>query len=823
MQDQYVRAGAGLSGVLQARFDTARNTGRLDEAGRWLAELKRTPRDEYSNCEACVRSQEARYLYAVDHDDEGLALADEILNENLTCGDEPEATMAQALLPLLRAGRTDEAGRLHRRGYRMARDEPAKLGMIAQHLTFCAITGNEARGLELLERHIGWLVHDGLDDAAHFEALSAMGVLLDAVTAAGSGTEVVRAAADSRLIPLLGKRPADRPWTAQDLSGAVWSAAVELAARFDRRNENDHYQGLLTAAHVLAGVRFDVPLTSDPALLGLTPTAETEPVDAEGFLVRAEELAVLQVPARALAAVRAGLGTDPEPALRAKLLDVEIGVHQDAGDAEAARSLLDERARALREAGDEEQARVQERLGLALWGAATTQPGDQAGDETIAAIRAELAQVEGPVLRARLAGVVGLLERAKPGAGDDDLDRWILELARGAGDTANVQAALASMADRQAGQGELEQALPLLEEALAEGDDRGRRISLERFHLHLLGAMGRFEDALVAARVALGLAVTLECRWWSTELANLTANLANQAGRPDQAVAHWRLAIREASLGELPDLAALRFQLGRYLGQLGRADEAAEELQEVLRLETAAGAAPADRAATLYWLGAAHRQTDEPGAAYQAWTASVGLYLEAEVFGGAARSGVVLGQLLAGYQDAEALDVLDRAVAAARKVTDESRWLVDALHVQGRTRCQFGDDGGLDQIEEAIALDEQTAAGTAHWAHADLLDSLAREYLRLGRIDAGLALVLRSAAEFRELDHQANAGDALVVGARALLQDGRPAGALPLLIEAIGLLESAPDVLAQACLLAGDAHETLGQHAEAAQVRALIS
>ncbi len=58
--------------------------------------------------------------------------------------------MSYALLPLLRTGRTDQAREVHLAGYRACRRNPSMSGEVGRHLEFCALTGNEARGLELL-------------------------------------------------------------------------------------------------------------------------------------------------------------------------------------------------------------------------------------------------------------------------------------------------------------------------------------------------------------------------------------------------------------------------------------------------------------------------------------------------------------------------------------------------------------------------------------------------------------------------------------------------------------------------------------------------
>jgi tetratricopeptide (TPR) repeat protein len=309
MQEQYRRAGVGQSAVWQARFQATLGLGRPERAAGMLRALRRTPRDAYSHCAVCSRAEEAEFHYLTGDDQAGLALAEEILEDELSCGDEPANTIAQALLPMLRAGRPDEARRLHLRGYRMARSNPDNLRMIAQHLRFCAVTGNEAQGLEILEQHLRWLTHDGLNELAHLDALSAAGVLLTAAAQAGADRQVVAAVSDRRLAEFLGLDQG--PWTVLELAGVLRARAAELAARFDRRNGNDFQSRQLARDEELLNTRYDVPLTTRPsprADIVITSLQNAASLQARAKKLRAEaENLADKDPGRALASAREGL------------------------------------------------------------------------------------------------------------------------------------------------------------------------------------------------------------------------------------------------------------------------------------------------------------------------------------------------------------------------------------------------------------------------------------------------------------------------------------------------------------------------------------
>lgn len=312
MAGQYHRAGIGESALWQARFQATVGLGRPEQAGRMLAAVHRAPRDAYSHCPVCSRAEEAEFHYLTGDDQAGLRLADEILSGRARCGDEPHTTISRTLLPLLRTGRPDalaRARRLHLEGYRAAcsaaRNGPGTLPAIAGHLLFCAATGNEARGLEILEQHLGRLPADGLNQRAHLRMLSAIGVLLGAAERAGAAEQLIVAATGSGLEPVLGAHRG--PWTVAGLRSAVRARATDLAAQFDRRNGNDSESRLLERDEQVLLIRHDLPLATRTAPRR-APAEPAEQTLARARALRAEAKNLADKdPARALTAARGGL------------------------------------------------------------------------------------------------------------------------------------------------------------------------------------------------------------------------------------------------------------------------------------------------------------------------------------------------------------------------------------------------------------------------------------------------------------------------------------------------------------------------------------
>ncbi len=241
MEAHYRKENLGMSGVITARLQHAWRTGLIDQAKALRALLQSTPRDEHSHCDACGRSELAGFAVEVGEEDLALNLVDEIIEGDYACGEEPEGALARTLVAKLRAGRFDDALSSHQRSYRLARDNPDNITIVADNMIFCAITSNEARGLEMVERHLPWLAHDALNEAGLLNLLTAIALVLTAVDRAGHGDQVVRRADAENLRRFFGEHAG--PWTAADLATAAWAAVEALATRFDQRNGNTHADG----------------------------------------------------------------------------------------------------------------------------------------------------------------------------------------------------------------------------------------------------------------------------------------------------------------------------------------------------------------------------------------------------------------------------------------------------------------------------------------------------------------------------------------------------------------------------------------------------
>jgi tetratricopeptide (TPR) repeat protein len=271
MERRYRSGGHSLHAVYRQRWGVAHHIGDAVAANAWYERWCAAPRDENSDCAGCDPGAKVAHLAACGRDEEAVALAEPLLNRQLTCTEQPQSILTELLLPYLRTGRLAEAADAHRRAYRLMRGNLADLASIAEHVMFCVRTGNEPRGLEIVERHLGWLDRSPSPWATmRFAAAAAR--LLDRLAAGGHADMTVRrpvpgkrgamddgpagdggaasgrGAAASRGAAA-GRTAADVPLP--ELAAQLAAQARELGARFDARNGTTH-QGAAVAAWLAA-------------------------------------------------------------------------------------------------------------------------------------------------------------------------------------------------------------------------------------------------------------------------------------------------------------------------------------------------------------------------------------------------------------------------------------------------------------------------------------------------------------------------------------------------------------------------------------------
>lgn len=768
MRDRYEKAGLGLQPYYGQAYQLATHVGEDTTLAYelWAGRA----RTRLSDCEACEICERALHHLAAGDDERALRAWEPVLAGKESCQEEPARSVSHALLPLLRTGRTDRARELHLAGYRSCRRNPSMAQEVGRHLEFCALTGNEARGLELLAENRGLFdeVDSPLDQLGF---LTGVEVLLQRVELLGHGE-----------LPAAGY--AGRTWTVAGLRAEVRGRAAGLAARFDARNattaHTDRRRARLDRAPLLEALELTL---RTPSLDDVAPAAPTAAPAARAAAAVPDSLPELILRARALdeqghpdepacwarlrTLVAARDYTHPDdPAvgplvrLRADLLADEASRAAEKDESDAA-ALYEEAAALYDDAGLPGQAALAR--ACALLPAADTPAQDTDGAEAKAA-----------ALTAAHASMVRLHEET-PGL-PPFLEGRLLRLRATAlgmrlqtsGSEAHVAPVLAEVdllhafASRHDLAGQISGALLLRASTYALSGDVSAAVTeidtlLDRLKAHgpawhlprTLGLRGRLQLLLHDAQTAhadLTQALRLAADWPadgidSSRLHGDLAEACLHLGRPDEALRHLtrsaELELRRGSRTDgfrtYSDAARLSLELGRVEDSIALLDsllaepdvgagERGDRLVAQLRLTRARALREGEdlKAATAEFVALAAESAgwdDDPGSHVMI----------------ASETAVLLGE--SGEFD-RAREVVDRALAAHAESPAYER-ISNCLRELARLQAQRQ---GADGLADALALladaariaDEARAAG--HEPRGRSLDTaLAYEH---GRVNA---------------------------------------------------------------------------------------
>ncbi|WP_216896387.1 hypothetical protein [Nocardia alni] len=178
LEQRYRAAGYSLRPVLKLRSTLARELGDYESAAHLRDQALAAPRDHMTDCEACECGWAGALSKAMGDDHDALRRWAPVLEGRRGCAEEPHRIRAHALLPLIRTGSLDTARAAHLTGYPLLRNRPGLRYAIAEHIEFCALTGNEARGLDILTEHAQWLTEVGADANIRLEFATGVSVLL---------------------------------------------------------------------------------------------------------------------------------------------------------------------------------------------------------------------------------------------------------------------------------------------------------------------------------------------------------------------------------------------------------------------------------------------------------------------------------------------------------------------------------------------------------------------------------------------------------------------------------------------------------------------
>ncbi|MFC9951727.1 tetratricopeptide repeat protein [Streptomyces prasinus] len=766
MERRYRLAGHSERAVRRAEFSVASHVGDMPRAERAYAAWLAADRDAMADCHACELHGQGWWQAHNGRDAEALELWRPVLEGEFSCAHEPHSVLASSLLPLLRLGRADQARAHHLRGFRLVRPMESMRGAYADHVEFCALSGNEARALELLAERPAYFTDEG-HPRSELDFLSVVTLLMDRLAELGLGGSRVPG-------------PAGRTWTAAELAPHARERALALAARFDERNGTG-YVGERARARMARR-----PLV-DRLPLGVRPSGASP--------VRAPERPVRPVapgagtPAAAGTAESSGDSALPALLVEARRTSDTLRPHAVEAWAAVARA-----AREAEAAGDDDVLEPRDRAEVADHEAMALGPGATGLFERAAELYAEAGDPgEALAARARAAYVhalAGRVDEALAAVAGPHEEILALYAAGGTGllQTASVLMARARILTRRVhAAGEaledavLEEAVTAVRAVLALAEGRtgedvrlaARAAEAQAMLGELAGHAGDVETAAELSARAAEAFVAAGLPWFAVEYEARLAQLAHHLGDVDGAERALRAALEHGGPYLEPvGRAQLHLQLAEVTGGLGRVAEAADHALEAAHWADEAGEGPALGAWARHQLG---------------------------------------GFLLRRGRWAEAAEVLESVLPDVTAgthgegaVVQTLWWLGDCLGELGEHRAAA--ERRLQAAEVARHWPEQQDHATlAHLAassleQAGLADEAERAYARAGELwrtvgDApGLVRSLRARAWL------------------VLRGEAGPDGARALMAEALGeceaALDAAPDEGARAHLTAelGDTH-----------------
>lgn len=569
MEHRYRLAGHSERAVRSAEFSVAAHVGDVARAerayGAWLA----ADRDGMADCHACELHGQGWWQAEQGRDTEALELWAPVLEGEFACAHEPHTVLASSLAPLLRLGRVDEARANHLRGFRLVRAMESMRGAYADHVEFCVLTGNEARGLELLAERPAYFTDTG-HPRSKLEFMAVVALLMDRLTELGLAEQRVPG-------------PAGRDWTAGELAAHARTQALALAAGFDGRNGTGHVSERARARMAQRPLVERLPLgvrtAARPTAVAMpAPAAADAPGDCEGADAQADLPALLAEARRlsdtlqpnaieAWAAVsRAAEGAELHALDRAEIAD-----HRAMDLGPEGIPVFEEAAELYAAAGDPGEALAARARGA-----------------YVSALTGEVPQA--------LAAIAGLYDRvlalyAEDGTGVRQTAAVLMSRAR-------ILMRRVHEADDSVPEAVLADAESAAREVLALVDGRGgddvrlasRAAEAQAMLAELAALTGNVEEAAELFARASAEFVGAGLPWFAVEYEARLAGLAHHLGDTAEAERALRAALEHGGPHlESTGRAQLHLQLAEVLGGRGLADQAAEHALQAAHWADEAG------------------------------------------------------------------------------------------------------------------------------------------------------------------------------------------------------------------------------------------
>ena len=201
----YERLELSLAAYYKALMNQNIDMGDAREAKANYELWKKLAKDDMADCEACEASDEITYLCFTGEYEAALGLAEPILSGELTCSEVQHITYAPILFSMIKTGKIEEAKTLLPKAAATIESNPRVINQIAPLIEIAVRLDERETALSLARKHSAAILdgNDDLNDLRFFIAVSAFGDESD------------------------------------------YKTALELAGRFDARNQNFYYADYL--------------------------------------------------------------------------------------------------------------------------------------------------------------------------------------------------------------------------------------------------------------------------------------------------------------------------------------------------------------------------------------------------------------------------------------------------------------------------------------------------------------------------------------------------------------------------------------------------
>ncbi|HOQ36363.1 MAG TPA: hypothetical protein PK033_02400 [Acetivibrio sp.] len=245
MKDKYNREGASLRPYYCIKCKYLYSSGFKERAEELYFKWINSPRDGYSDCRACDIDNQVLYLLYIKDYEKAFEMAQPILSGRLKCAEIPHLTYAELLLPSLETGRLNDAQIFHEKGYKLIYKNKDFLESMSKHLLYLTVV-DVNKAVNIFEKHFQW-AFETHTIFFKFEFYLASWVMFTKLKKLGKEQLKIHLQKDCNIIEKYKLNTID------DIIAWFEKETTDMANKFNLRNGNDHFNGVIQERLKLVG------------------------------------------------------------------------------------------------------------------------------------------------------------------------------------------------------------------------------------------------------------------------------------------------------------------------------------------------------------------------------------------------------------------------------------------------------------------------------------------------------------------------------------------------------------------------------------------